>query len=256
MPSRDPLPKRGIAAHRGGAASAPENTVAAFRQAVALGVHQVEFDVRRTADGAIVVMHDCSVDRTTNGKGRIRDHALAELRALDAGGWYGARYAGEPVPTLEEALAVLPRDFWANIQIKAGEPIAAEVARFLVDTGRLDHAFLACGNSAARAARAVDARVLICNLVRQTTRARYVEHAIETGANFLQLHYLRGAAQKELVERAHAHGVRVNFFCPPHPSGRDLDDLFAAGVDFALVDDLPHALERARRIGIEPLRRG
>ena len=255
MPLRNELPERGVSAHRGGAAGGPENTLAAFRCAVALGVHQVEFDVRRTSDGAIVVMHDVSIDRTTNGTGRVRDHTLAELQRLDAGGWHDVRYAGESVPTLDEALAVLPRDVWANVQIKHGEPIAADVAQLLVDSGRLDHAFLACGNSAAREARAVDAQVLVCNLVRQGTRALYVEHAIETGANFLQFHYLRGPPEPDLVERAHDHGVRVNFFCDPGSSGRDLDRLFAAGVDFVLVDDLPLALARARQVGIEPLRR-
>lgn len=95
-----------VIAHRGGRALAPENTLAAFRKAIALGADYVEVDVRATRDGHLVLMHDASVDRTTNGHGAVRDLDLAAIRALDAGSRFGAEYAGERVPTLEEALGL------------------------------------------------------------------------------------------------------------------------------------------------------
>jgi glycerophosphoryl diester phosphodiesterase len=84
-------------AHRGGAVHQPENTLAAFRQAVADGVGWIEFDVQRSADGELVVFHDATLDRTTDGAGAVADKTLAELRSLDAG-------RGQPIPTLAEVL--------------------------------------------------------------------------------------------------------------------------------------------------------
>lgn len=88
-------------AHRGGIVPGyPENTLAAFRHAIELGVDAIEIDPRGTKDGEIVIMHDATVDRTTNGRGRVEDLALRELKALDAGG-------GERVPTYEEVLELV-----------------------------------------------------------------------------------------------------------------------------------------------------
>lgn len=88
-----------VIAHRGGPDRAPENTLAAFRTAIAVGADGVELDCQRSRDGALVVIHDETVDRTTNGRGQVGDLSLAELRALDAG-------QGEPVPTFEEVLGL------------------------------------------------------------------------------------------------------------------------------------------------------
>jgi glycerophosphoryl diester phosphodiesterase len=245
-----PLPRRGVAAHRGGALSRPENTLAAFREAARIGAHQIELDVRRSADGELVVIHDESVDRTTDGRGAVADLTLAELRRLDAGSAYGPAFAGERIPTLGEVLDAVPRNVWLNVQIKQGEPIAAAAARLLAERGRTRQAFLACGNAAAREARAVDPRLLICNLVRQRSRRDYLAHAVATGSDFIQLHYLRGPPEPELVADAHAAGMRVNFLAAPEPGG--VAALFQAGVDFVLVDDVATALEEARCVGIAP----
>ncbi|MDR4459565.1 MAG: hypothetical protein MRJ67_03450 [Nitrospirales bacterium] len=105
--------------HRGAAGHAPENTLAALELAVNFGVDLVEFDVRRSADGALVLLHDDMVDRTTNGEGRIENLSLRVLRELDAGG-------GERIPLLEEALACLNGRAGAMIEIKV-RGIAADV---------------------------------------------------------------------------------------------------------------------------------
>ncbi|MBQ2758084.1 MAG: hypothetical protein IJF31_06305 [Clostridia bacterium] len=94
-----------VAAHRGLSATYPENTMEAFRAAVEAGVDQVETDIRITADGALVLIHDATLDRTTNGTGLVCEHTLEELRALDAGSWKGAAFAGCKIPTLEEFIA-------------------------------------------------------------------------------------------------------------------------------------------------------
>jgi glycerophosphoryl diester phosphodiesterase len=86
--------------HRGASAYAPENTVAAFDEAVRLGARAVEFDVRVSADGVAVVIHDETVDRTTTGRGRVAELGLMDLRRLDAGSWMDTRFVGTRIPTL------------------------------------------------------------------------------------------------------------------------------------------------------------
>jgi len=216
-------------------------------------VHQVEFDVRRTADGHLVVIHDATVDRTSNGRGKVSRRALVQLRELDFGSWKSARFADERIPTLAEVLDELPDDVWINLQIKKGEDVGSEVATLVAERGRLDQVFVACGNAAARQARAREPRIRICNLVRQESRADYVEHAIATRSDFVQFHHLRGAPEPELVERAKRCGLRVNYFCDP--AGCALAPLFEAGIDFALVDDVDAALDEVRPLGIVPVAR-
>ena len=115
-----------VIGHRGCAALAPENTLAGIRHAAALGVRWVEFDVRLCADGGLVLMHDDTLDRTTSGRGRVRDGDSSDMRRLDAGGWFSADFAGEPVPDLEDAMALLGAlDMGANIEIKAAPDLAA-----------------------------------------------------------------------------------------------------------------------------------
>lgn len=91
-------------AHRGASAAAPENTIPAFRAALRSGVTQLDTDVRFTSSGVPVLMHDKRVNRTTDGTGRVAAMSLEQLRALDAGSWFSADFAGVRVPTLYQAL--------------------------------------------------------------------------------------------------------------------------------------------------------
>jgi glycerophosphoryl diester phosphodiesterase len=109
-----------VVAHRGASAEVPENTLAAFERAVEVGADAVEFDVRLTRDGVAVVMHDAEVDRTTDGRGLVRDHSLAGLKRLRV----RAGADRQEVPSLEEALAALSGRVAVDIEIKniPGEP--------------------------------------------------------------------------------------------------------------------------------------
>lgn len=95
-----------LIAHRGYSATAPENTLASFQAALEQPIMGVEFDVHLSADGIPVVIHDASVDRTTNGQGKVAEKTLAQLQALDAGSWFDSRFAKETIPTLAEVLAL------------------------------------------------------------------------------------------------------------------------------------------------------
>ena len=109
-----------VIGHRGAAARAPENTLAGFRVAKALGCAWVEFDARLTADGALVLCHDRRLDRTTDGSGPIAEQTLEQIRRCEVRHRFGAAFAGERVPTLDEALLLARElDLGANIEIKA-----------------------------------------------------------------------------------------------------------------------------------------
>jgi glycerophosphoryl diester phosphodiesterase len=93
-----------IVGHRGAPECAPENTMASFQEGLRQGADVIELDVQLSADGHVVVFHDDCLERTTNGRGLLAERSLAELKALDAGAWFDPRFAGEPIPTLDQVL--------------------------------------------------------------------------------------------------------------------------------------------------------
>jgi glycerophosphoryl diester phosphodiesterase len=107
-----------IIAHRGYRAKYPENTLVAFEAAIDAGADMIELDVLLTKDRKMVVIHDESLDRSTNGQGPVSGHTLSEIKALDAGGWFDARFKGESLPTLEEVLEMVDKRIPINIEIK------------------------------------------------------------------------------------------------------------------------------------------
>ena len=102
-----------IYAHRGASAYAPENTMSAFHEAARRYADGIELDVQMTKDGAIVVMHDEDVSRTTNSQGLVREKTLKEIKELDAGGWYSRLYVGEKVPTSGRSAHLFTGEFLA-----------------------------------------------------------------------------------------------------------------------------------------------
>ncbi|MCB9675791.1 MAG: glycerophosphodiester phosphodiesterase [Alphaproteobacteria bacterium] len=129
-----------IIAHRGFSAVAPENTMAAFEAAAAMGVG-FELDVTLSKDGEVVVLHDDTLDRTTTGSGVPADFTLAELQALDAGSWFSPEFAGEKLPTLRDVLAKLGDRVQVDIELKSTkprEPLARAVVKIVEEAGLVD----------------------------------------------------------------------------------------------------------------------
>ena len=122
-------------AHRGASSYAPENTFAAYDKALAMGVNHIELDVHLTADGHIVVIHDDTVDRTTDAHGRVADFALSELRSMDAGSWFAPEFAGERIRSLGETLEHYKSKLHFHIEIKQRE-ITGGLARRTIDMVR------------------------------------------------------------------------------------------------------------------------
>jgi glycerophosphoryl diester phosphodiesterase len=225
-------------AHRGALLEAPENTLPAFERACALGADLIEFDVRQTGDGQLVVIHDASLDRTTDGRGAVSDQAAAAIRRLDAGGWFGPAFAGTPVPTLAEALACLHGRGYACVELKQ-EPAArlpdlvAPVAAALVAAGMVEHTLVLAYDHPAllalkarlptvRAAVGYGGRVVDPVAVARAARA----DAVWMAPDFLL---------PDDVASLHAAGLAVG--CPAR-SRDEASRLRACGVDIIGLDDI------------------
>jgi glycerophosphoryl diester phosphodiesterase len=135
-----PYPR--VLAHRGGGVFAPENTIAAMRIGCQRGFRGVEFDVTLSADGEPVLMHDATLDRTTDATGPVAARPWGELARLDAGGWFSSSFAGEPIPRLSDAVGYCrSHQVWINVEIKpaagaeqaTGEQVARAIARDFAD---------------------------------------------------------------------------------------------------------------------------
>lgn len=107
-----------VIAHRGASSYAPENTHAAFQLAIEMNAEMIELDLTLSKDGVPVVIHDETLDRTSNGTGKVGDQTLENLKRLDVGGWFDSEFKGEPFPTLEEVLAYTKDKIAVNIEIK------------------------------------------------------------------------------------------------------------------------------------------
>ncbi len=130
-----PLRLPRVIGHRGAAGAAPENTLASIKQAKELGASWIEFDVKLTRDGHPILFHDDCLERTTDGRGAVAATTFAETRRLDAGSWFGAAFRGEPVPTLQQALALCAElDLGINVEIKPCARREVETAQVTVST--------------------------------------------------------------------------------------------------------------------------
>ena len=230
-----------LMAHRGASGLAPENTLAAFARCLEYDPEWIELDVHASADGAIIVMHDATVDRTTDGSGAIADLTLAQLKRLDAGSWKGAEFAGEPVPTLEEVVALVGGRARLNVEIKAGPAlahVAAEVVAILRTGGCLPCSMVSSFDVAA--VKAVQALTDEPSLALITGKADDLKIAIAEGFGWLNLHF--GGVDAALVGAAHAAGVNV---CAWTINDLSRWDEFAAlGVD-VFCTDMPHLARRS-----------
>ena len=244
------LPERGLCAHRGAMDTHPENTLAAFREAIRCGAHMIEFDVYLTKDKRLVIIHDSSVDRTTNGKGKVAELTFDEIRALDAGSWKSPEFKGEKIPTLEETLSVMPMNIWLNVHLKGGEELGRKTAEVIAKQNRFHQAFLACGRSAAKGAKAALPNILICNMDRQSSSGSYVNATLKMKANFIQLCGAVSPEYREYTKNLKKNGVGINYFGTDSPE--KLRTLFELGVEFPLVNKIAASMKVATALGIKP----
>ena len=237
-------PERGVIAHRGDAAEYPENTALAFRAAVEKGAAMVEFDVWRCKTGELVVCHDSSVDRTTNGKGRIADLTFDEIKVLDAGSKKDVRFASARIPTLERALTCFPRTgILLNIHCKTGDA-APEVAKLLRRERRIYQGILMCETRKdleTVKAKCPWARTGVIGCVRAGWGKPWAEdeawetirYAAKVGAEFLQV-LPNCHCTKEQLRFLHDHGIRTTYFVAN--DAQTMREIAAEGHDFIFTD--------------------
>jgi glycerophosphoryl diester phosphodiesterase len=228
-----------IVGHRGAAALAPENTLAGMSAAAASGARAVELDLRLTADGAIVVLHDATLDRTTDGRGLVRRATLEEIRTLDAGRGFGREFAGERVPVLAEVLALARKLGLAlALELKADRGLAVAtgraVAQALVSRRALPVVRLSGFSPRCLAA----ARAVAPAIPRALTVARgapegwiRAARALDAGA----LDVAHSLLTARAVARLHDAGLAVGAYTVNDPARAKA--LYAFGVDYVYSDD-------------------
>jgi glycerophosphoryl diester phosphodiesterase len=241
---------------------APENTLPSFRAAIAEGAAGVELDIRRTADQALVCLHDAGLGRTTNGRGPVREHTLAEIQRLDAGSWFirndGApfRHSGITVPTLTEALDALPRGAIVDVEVKfrgAGEDGPRRVVELLARTleGRPDRDRVVVSSFSRRLAAAAVPRLdgvrvgLVTSALVPIGRA--VRAAETSGCSVLAVQAAAyfGPMARAACSRARDAGLLLMAWTVDEPeTARRLGDL---GVE-VIVADRPGQLAAALRV--------
>ena len=229
------LPSAGICAHRGAMDTHPENTIEAFEEAIRLGVQMIELDVRMTKDRKLVILHDETVDRTTNGSGLLAEFTLKQVKKLDAGSWKSPQFENVRVPTLAEALAIMPDDIWINVHLKGGKKLGRKVAKVIMKQDMAHQAFLACGSEAAQAAQRVHHDILICNMERQERTEEYVSMTVENRDQFIQLFNVPlNPDIEKYTKTLKNHDIKINYCCTDSPS--EVQALLDYGVDFVLVN--------------------
>lgn len=235
----NPWPYPALVAHRGAGTLAPENTLAALRRGAEFDYLMFEFDVKLSADNALVLMHDPLLNRTTNATGRLAAATLADLARIDAGSWHSARYAGESVPTLERVAAWLrANDYLANIEIKpcpgreaqTGAAVALEVRHLWRDAPALPllSSFSVAALEKVRAHAPELPRALLFRVLPED----WLEQCLALGCVAVDTHY--ATLSPEIIARAHEAGLRVLAYTVNDPERAE--QLFGWGLDMLITD--------------------
>ncbi len=234
-------------AHRGASSYAPENTLAAFDLALTMGARHLELDVELTSDGHVVVIHDDTLDRTTDGSGPVTARTLAELRRLDAGRWFGPSFAGERIPTYEQVLERYRGRAHLHTEIKGRAPeLSRRTVELIRRLGMTDDVTITSFQRARlEEVRAVAPELPAGWLVSEVTQAT-IEGARRLG--LVQLCPLATSVTRALVQRLHAEGFAVRAWgVSSEELMRQVVDAGADGMTVNFPDKLiAHLATRAR----------
>ncbi|HLW70807.1 MAG TPA: glycerophosphodiester phosphodiesterase family protein [Candidatus Binataceae bacterium] len=213
-------------AHRGASADFPENTLAAFAGAIAAGAGVCELDVHRTADGEIVVIHDDTLDRTSDGRGKVAELTFAQLRKFSAGGWFSTAFAAERIPLLREVLELVHGRCALNIELKAAgltKQVCTMIRGARVEESTLVSSFDANALAEVRAL-APEIRV---GLLTSRMPARSLARALQLKAAAINPAFELASA--DFCARAHLHGLAIYPWTVDDPDV--MRKLISAGVD-------------------------
>ena len=232
-----------IIGHRGASGHAPENTLAAFKKAVALGATFIETDLQLSRDARFVAIHDDTLDRTTNGQGKVHDQTLAALRRLDTGSWFGSAYAGERVPTLEEILEFSKKnDIVFYLELKPSGSWGGEHALIgaLRESGEVARVLVISFDPAILASLRKIEPTLMTGVLYDGQLPDPLKTAVEVGAR--QLVARADLVTPAMIVEARKRDLQVVCWTVNHPAHIRL--LMAAGVD-GIMSDYPDRLVAA-----------
>ncbi len=233
-----------VIAHRGASGHAPENTLAAFKRAVALGATFIETDLHLSRDAHFVAIHDDTVNRTTNGQGKVHDLTLADLRRLDAGSWFGSEFAGERIPTLEEILEFSKRnDVVFYLELKPSGAWGGEHALIsaLRESGEIARTVVISFDAGIIAALRKIEPTLMTGLLFDGQIDQPLERAVEVGAR--QLAVRGDLVTPALIADARKKDLQVVCWTVNQPAHMRM--LIEAGVD-GIMSDYPDRLIAAQ----------
>jgi len=234
------LPQPVIFAHRGASAHAPENTLTAFELAIRQGADAIELDAKLCADGHVVVIHDATVDRTTDGSGLVSEMTLDALRELDAGCRFDTAFCGERVPTLEEVFATFGDKTFINIELtnyrsltdELPERVAELVRRHALEESVLFSSF---NPLALRRAHRLIPEVPIGMLALPGWAGAWARSALGNCVPYQALHPAIEDVRPALIQHQHRRGRRVHVYTVNNP--QDIATLFRWQVDGIFTDD-------------------
>jgi glycerophosphoryl diester phosphodiesterase len=232
-------------AHRGASGHAPENTMAAFRKALALGVTFIETDLQLSRDSHFVAIHDDTVNRTTNGQGTVHDMTLAELRKLDAGSWFGSEFAGERIPTLEEILEFAKKhDTVFYLELKPGGSWGGEHALIgaMRESGEIARCVVISFDASILANLRKIEPTLMTGLLYDGQIEQPLAKALEIGAR--QVAIRGGLVTPNLLAEARKNDLQVVCWTVNQPA--HIRMLSGAGVD-GIMSDYPDRLMALKR---------
>jgi glycerophosphoryl diester phosphodiesterase len=223
-------------AHRGASGGFPENTLVAFRAAIEAGANMCELDVQLTRDGAMVVIHDERVDRTTDGSGAVAAKLLAEIKQLDAGKSFGSRFKGEGIPTLEEVFDLVDGRCGLNIELKAAG-LETQVSDLVRLRGAAGTTLISSFDWEAMARIRHIAPELRVGLLASRWPARLIGAATEIKADAINPRF--DMVTEDLCVAAHDRGINVYAWTVDEPA--TMRRLIADGVD-GIVTNWPERL--------------
>ncbi|MBD3384528.1 glycerophosphodiester phosphodiesterase [candidate division KSB1 bacterium] len=227
-----------IVAHRGASGQAPENTLASIKAAISAGADCIEVDVHLSRDGYLVLLHDETLQRTTNGRGKVYDFTYAELEKLDAGSWFAKKFAGESIPALKDVLHLTRNQIELNIEIKADRPgnqIGRQLATLLEQEKAIERCIVTSFDQA-----------LISNVKSMNPNIRtgfIFKKADSTVFSGLWeiLSCKHRFVDKRFITQARATGKEIHVWTVN--SRRQMRRLYKLGVD-AIITDYPDRLKR------------
>ncbi len=201
-------------AHRGASGHAPENTLPAFRKAVAMGADGIECDIRETADGEMVVFHDATMKRLTGNRERISHLTCSEIKKRDAGRWFSNAFSGEMVPTLSEAIEIIPPPILLNLEIKTAS--YKKIFELIQKRGLLARTVLSSfDHSVLFKLREISPTLKIGYLVDREPWEKVFREAMALGA--LSLNIPANRVTPEAVQKAHKEGIKVHVYTVNEP---------------------------------------